>query len=207
MYEVFGNYMKGEPNSARVFRILSRFWEAPLELRIFAICSLLVTVLSISLVFFGPEYFYRSIVPFTGGVPLGYMFGLYFTFALIFERVPPVDSRPLFLPGMWKPWVWNFANWIQKRKAARPYAGLRFGIVGPLIIQIFSGYMTWMMDDGNDHGNPYLRVSPWQPFWTMVIPALWILVLHLPRMNKFFHRPAELPEDLTMPVGDGQILA
>ena len=38
---------------------------------------------------------------------------------------------------------------------------------------------------GNDYGNPYLTVSPWQPLWTLVLPAVWIAVLFSHRIKKF----------------------
>jgi hypothetical protein len=173
-------------------------------LRIFAIFSLLVTVLGLALPIFGPKHLKAFLVPFIGWSPTTeYMFGLYFAFALIFMRVPPMDSRPLILPRVWNRWLWNIAHWLWQRLAARPYAIVRFGFIAPLVIQMLDGFWTVMAYDGIDYGNPYLRVSPWQPLWTMGLPALWILVLFSPPMNRFCHRPAELANGLEAPRGAG----
>jgi len=189
--------MYGEPRSTRVLRVLTRFLEAPLELRSFAIFSLSLIVLQFSLPVVGSKHIQESLVPITGWNPsLGYMFGLYFTFALIFVRLPQRDSRPGFLTGVWKPWIWKFINWLRQKTGKRPYSFLRSGLVIPLVLQMFFGVWTVMTYNGIDYGNPYLRVSPWQTLWTVGLPALWILVLFSPRMNRFCDRAGEAPGSL-----------
>ena len=65
----------------------SPFSAAPLELRVFAVFSTVVTVAGFVLTFLGPKRVSEAIIPFTGWSPnLGYLFGLYFVFALIFSR-------------------------------------------------------------------------------------------------------------------------
>ena len=67
----------------------TRFSAAPLELRAFAVFSVLVAILGTALPIFGPKHLWEAIVPFTGWTPaLGYMFGLFFTFALIYMKSP-----------------------------------------------------------------------------------------------------------------------
>jgi hypothetical protein len=193
--------MNGEPNSVRVFRVLSRFPAAPLELRAFAIFSVLATVLEFVLLFWRPEKILESLVPVTGWeLSMGYMFGLFFVFALIFMRMPPMDPRPVFVPGLWKPWIWKVVNWQRRRRATRPYSHLRFGFIAPLVLQILFGFWAVMRYNGVNYGNPYLTVSPWQPLWTMGLPALWVLVLFSPRMNRFCNRPPEPSDSLTASV-------
>jgi hypothetical protein len=41
-------------------------------------------------------------------------------------------------------------------------------------------------DDYNDFNNPYLKISPWRPVWTIALPALWILILLSPRIKKYY---------------------
>jgi len=36
-----------------------------------------------------------------------------------------------------------------------------------------------------DHENPYLRVSPYRPIWTVLIPLLWMAVLLSPRVKRY----------------------
>ena len=74
--------------------LYTKFSAAPLELRVFATFSVLVTILGVALPIFGPKQLWEAIVPFTGWTPgLGYMFGLFFTFALIYSKSPPFALR------------------------------------------------------------------------------------------------------------------
>jgi hypothetical protein len=193
--------MHGHPNSGKILLLRTRFSEAPLALRAFAIFSSFIIVLQFSLLFFGSKNVQDSLVPITGWNPsFGYMFGLYFTFALIFMRLPRRDTRPLFLTGVWQPWIWRYINWLRLRRATRPYSFLRSGFILPLVLQMLFGAWTAMTYDGIDYGNPYLRVNPWQTLWTVGLPALWILVLYSPQMNRFCHRAAEPSDGLDGPI-------
>jgi hypothetical protein len=62
---------------------------------------------------------------------------------------------------------------------------VRLGIITPLVLQIVAGLCEIALIRGNDFGNPYLTVSPWRPLWIVVLPVLWIAVLHSPRIAKF----------------------
>jgi len=55
---------------------------------------------------------------------------------------------------------------------------MRLWLVVPLLIGAVFGYVSFTTR-GEDFGNPYLRVSRWQPVWTMVIPAVWAASLLL----------------------------
>ena len=67
----------------------TRFLAAPPELKIFATFSVVVTILGVALPIFGPKQLWEAVVPLTGWTPgLGYMFGLFFTFALIYLKSP-----------------------------------------------------------------------------------------------------------------------
>ena len=134
--------------------LFKRFLAAPLELKAYALFSVIVTILGIALPIVGPKKLWEAIVPFTGWSPaLGYMFGLFFTFALIYIK--------------------------------SPQSCLRFGIIAPLALQIIFGLFIQATHSVNSFNNPYLTVSPWQPVWTVAIPALWIAILLSPRMNRF----------------------
>lgn len=125
----------------------------------YAVFAVVVSVLGFLLIFLAPKSLNAAIVPFTGwGAGSGYMFTLFFVFALIFvKRVP--------------------------RRTAITW---RFAIIAILLISIFSGYLQMKRAGGNDFGNPYLKISPWQPVWTMVIPAFWVMTLLSPRVNKYY---------------------
>jgi hypothetical protein len=69
--------------------LYKRFLAAPLELKVFAIFSVVVSILGFALPVLGPKNLWEAIVPFTGWSPnLGYVFGLFFTFALIYTKLP-----------------------------------------------------------------------------------------------------------------------
>jgi hypothetical protein len=97
---------------------------------------------------------------------MGYMFGLYFIFSLIYSR-----------------------------KKLNYNISVRWGIVAPLFIQIYRGLQRQLLvDDGNSTTNPYLMVSEYQYIWTVLIPTFWVLViLFSPNINKFCQ---EIPNDL-----------
>ena len=70
-------------------RLFKGFLAAPLELRIYAVFSIVVSLASLALPIFGPRKLWEALVPFTGWSPaIGYMFGLYFTLALIYTKIP-----------------------------------------------------------------------------------------------------------------------
>ncbi len=69
--------------------LYTRFLAAPLELKVFATFSVVVTILGFALPVFGPKNFWEAVLPFTGWSPnIGYSFGLFFTFALIYTKFP-----------------------------------------------------------------------------------------------------------------------
>jgi hypothetical protein len=55
----------------------------------------------------------------------------------------------------------------------------RLGLFAPLLISIVFGLLRLLQPRGEDFGNPYLQVSVWQPVWTIVIPAVWVVLLLL----------------------------
>lgn len=55
---------------------------------------------------------------------------------------------------------------------------MRLWLVVPLLIGAVFGYITFA-GRGEDFGNPYLRVSRWQPVWTVGVPLLWTALLLL----------------------------
>jgi hypothetical protein len=54
----------------------------------------------------------------------------------------------------------------------------RLWIVVPLLVAAVFAYFSFALRR-EDFGNPYLRVSRWQPVWTMVVPAIWASLLLL----------------------------
>jgi len=63
---------------------------------------------------------------------------------------------------------------------------------------IFTAAIGWL---GNDFDNPYLAVSMWQPIWTVLTPAAWMLLFYYqihrhpkndnPQDNKRMNRSAQ----------------
>jgi hypothetical protein len=52
-------------------------------------------------------------------------------------------------------------------------------------INITFGLIEFLIPWGDDFGNPYLIRSYWRPVWTMMIPAIWIIVLLSPRIKRY----------------------
>jgi len=136
--------------------IYSNFSSAPLELKAFCLFATTATILSI-LLFFTSRNLQQSIVPITGwAAAMGYTFGLFFIYALIFSTNKKV----------------------QKIK-------IRRGIVGPLVLYILFGIFNLLTYNTQNSGNPYLTISKWQPIWTILIPLFWIALLMSSRVTKY----------------------
>jgi hypothetical protein len=43
----------------------------------------------------------------------------------------------------------------------------------------------WSKFGRQDFDNPYLRVSPYRPIWTVAVPLVWLLVLLSPRVKRY----------------------
>jgi len=153
------------------------FLAAPLELRVFAIFSLVVTILGFALPVFGLKKQLAAIMPFTGWLPTScYMTGLIMSFATIYTKFPPLP-----LPPDKKSMAHRALHHIYTKSA--PWL-LRLGLIAPLAVQIVFGLLDEDKLPDNNFGNPYLTVSPWRPVWTVVIPALWIAILLMPPQNR-----------------------
>ncbi len=133
----------------------SKFLAAPLELKCYAFFSAVITIFSVLLIFL-PKI-NRAIVPITGWLPaLGYMFGIYFIYALIF---------------------------LKSMKANR--IKFRTTLISFLIMHILFGLFNLLSYNGNNFSNPYLTISKWQPVWTILIPLFWIVLLLSSRVTRF----------------------
>lgn len=77
---------------------------------------------------------------------------------------------------------------IYQRKGRRL---VRFGITLPLLLSILFGACQYFQRTGETFGNPYLTISPWRPVWTILIPCIWIIMLHSPRINRFCRQTDE----------------
>ena len=62
---------------------------------------------------------------------------------------------------------------------------MRFGITLQLLLSVLFGAYQFVHRPRETFGNPYLTISHWRLVWTMLIPSIWIALLHSPRMNRF----------------------
>jgi hypothetical protein len=144
----------------------ARFSAAPLEIKMYAVFAALATILGLGLLAFAPGFVRDSVVPITGWGPgLNYAFTLFFAFALIFAKHIPRKTSI-----MW-----------------------RFAIVAILFISIFSGYQAFQRAGVHIYGAPYVKMNPFQPVWTMVIPGFWIMMILSPRVKKYYLSRDENP--------------
>jgi hypothetical protein len=56
-------------------------------------------------------------------------------------------------------------------------APLRFSIVPMLLLQATLGLYDWIQRGARVSDNPYHRISPWRPIWTMAVPLVWVFLL------------------------------
>jgi hypothetical protein len=157
--------------------LYKEFLAAPLELKVFAIFSLVVTILSFALPVFGLKKQLEAIIPFTGWLPTScYLSGLIMSFSIIYMKFPPV-----LLPPDKKGMVHRALHHLYTKSV--PWL-LHLGLIAPLAVQIVFGLLVDDKLPDNNFANPYLTVSPWRPVWTVVIPALWIAILIMAPQNR-----------------------
>ena len=121
------------------------------------------TIFAVTVTFAGFSHFFALesvrawFVPYTGWVAcVFYSFTIYFAFALIYRH----QERYL----------------------------VRWCISLPLLQQITQGIgdaFRAFRIGSETFGNHHHTISPWLPIWTVLIPIIWIAVLHSPRMNRF----------------------
>ena len=139
-------------------RILHAVSAAPVVLLAYAAFVVISTLTGFVFLPFASEPFRASLIPFTGWVASG---SYAFT---IFFAFALIFQR-------------------QRRGAVR-----FFGITLQLLLQIGCGIYLLSQFGRPNFGNPYLTVSALQPLWTILIPAIWITLLHTPSINRFCHR-------------------
>lgn len=126
--------------------LVKKFTEAPLELKAYAIFATLTTILSFILPKILPKETWEQTIQYTGWSP-----AMVYMFTLF----------PIFTLIF----RYNQVKYI------------KYAIILPLAIGICSGFQQQLLaDERSTTTNPYLMVSQYQYIWTMLIPALWILV-------------------------------
>ena len=83
--------------------------------------------------------------------------------------------------------VFAFALIYQRKKRNI----VRFSITVQLLLSLAYGVFQFFQRTRQTFGNPYLTISPWRPVWTILIPCLWIILLHAPSMNHFCRQTDE----------------
>ena len=109
-----------------------------------------------------------------------------------------------FAPGSVRAWLIPYTGWVpsvfysfsiffafmliyqhQKRNLVRLVISLQ--LLHAITVGIFAAFRV----GSQSFGNPYLTISAWRPVWTVLIPIIWIAVLHSPRMNQFCSRKSK----------------
>ena len=89
-----------------------------------------------------------------------------------------VGSAPyIFAIGMWPGLLDRIGPRMdgpELRRHLKFSAGLLF------FYAAFGAFMFARGGGGDETWNPWLRVSPWQPLWTVLVPAVWAAVLLRP---------------------------
>jgi hypothetical protein len=44
-------------------------------------------------------------------------------------------------------------------------------------LDVALGIREWIAEVPRPSENPYLRISPWRPLWTVALPVAWILLI------------------------------
>lgn len=137
-----------------------RFTQAPLLLRGYLLFALVASLLAISGIF-APSLS-GAIIPYTGWSGLTfYLFTLFFAISAILTPQRKQIYGVAALLGL----AVLFGAVDSIRHTSGPEAGTP------------------------DFGNPYLTYHPYRPIFTVVIPAVWLLLLISPTMRKWVKSP------------------
>jgi hypothetical protein len=60
----------------------------------------------------------------------------------------------------------------------------RWAAVAMLVFQATMGIHDWLHRGAREHWNPYLRISPLRPLWSVALPVTWALVLAMVGMPR-----------------------
>jgi hypothetical protein len=135
------------------------FLAVPVELRVYFIFSIVVSLLSI-LIPVASSVLWEKIVPSFGWIPaVPYMFSIFMIYALIYNKS------------------------IKAKKDQ-----VRNAIIRMLTIQISYGLVIIIFNAvirENQSQNPYLTIHWFQPIWTILIPVIWIIIFRSKRVTRF----------------------
>jgi hypothetical protein len=153
--------MNAHTETRRFRRIRESVLTAPSALLAYTVFAITVTFADFILLPFASESLHARLVPYTGWVASGS-----YTFTIFFA----------------------FALIFQQQRRST----IRLlGITLQLLIQIGYGAYQLSQMGRENFGNPYLTINRWQPIWTILIPVIWLTVLHSPRMNRFCRQSSE----------------
>jgi hypothetical protein len=131
----------------------------PVELRIYFIFSIVVSLLSILIPMFSLAL-WEKITPSFGWIPAaGYMFSLFLIYALIYNKS------------------------IKEKKDQ-----VRKAIIKMMAMQICYGVVSLLINtasSGTQSQNPYLSAHWFLPVWTILVPAGWIIIFKSGRVTRF----------------------
>lgn len=132
------------------------FKNAPFELKLILILSLIIVLSGFYIENFTHKEFYEKIIPVTGWSISSFYFNLFlFSFLVIIIKHPKI--------------VW-----------------LKIIIILNLLIEIvLNAYRFYSLDELPITQNPYLQISPFRPIWQVLLPIIWILLVLSPRISKF----------------------
>ena len=147
-------------NTTVVGRYWLRFSRAPLLLRGYLLFAVVASILNFS-VLFAPSL-YEAILPYLGWSGLmPYLFAVFMAFSAIFTQ--------------------------QRKSIYGVVASLGFAMVFGAIDT--SRHTLGPLAEAPNFDNPYLIYNPLRPVFTILLPALWLLLLITPRMRKWIKSP------------------
>ncbi|WP_325201450.1 hypothetical protein [Flavobacterium sp.] len=126
---------------------------------LFSFCTLLLL--------FVREQLYEQIVPYTGWSPGT----IYFFFIIMLIGMPKTSLE-------------------MNKDKHMSLLNVRRSIVFLLGFYLIIGIYDWFdsTPEFYNHSNPYLRYDPLRPFFAILLPLLWILIVVSPLMKDFFRK-------------------
>lgn len=145
-----------------VNEVLINIKKNPLDIKLLLLFSIVMTLISVFIRLDSNQDLYQSVIPFTGWSP-GRDYRMIFFFIILYS--------------------YTFRNHQKKLLIIRVMSVIFIGF------PFYYGISDWItvLPDDYTNSNPYLRIDPIRPIFTIALPLFWIIVITGSQLNDYFN--------------------
>lgn len=145
-----------------VNEVLINIKKNPLDIKLLLLFSIVMTLISVFIRLDSNQDLYQSVIPFIGWSP-GREYKMIFFFIILYSYI--------------------FRNHKKRLLFIR---GICIYFIGFSLYDGISDWITVLPDDYTN-SNPYLRIDPIRPIFTIALPLFWIIVITGSQLNDYFN--------------------